>query len=181
MIQYWDDDDVYLSHRLSLGRLLMSQEVAGRVLERKATREEKEWRWQFDGTVRLNGARPMGTLTTTRSAIREAGGFPAMAQLQDVNLCAQMMRQGMLTNVPRLDAMPSVIYRRHAGEGIKHVTDSRQPNAGRLSDAGVENMMQGNLAERLASGQEPSGRIELSPHWDTDYSSVAAAAWEALP
>jgi hypothetical protein len=181
MVQFWDDDDIYLPHRLSLGSLLMVQQVADRSVLRQATREEREWWWQPEGTLIYHGARPFGTVTTTKSAIRLAGSFPETAQLQDVRLVAEMGRRGMLTNVPVLKACPSVVYRRRAGSGVAHVTDSKQLDGTRMSDAGVESMMQDNLAARLASGQEPSGRIELTPHWDHDYSALAAVAWSAIP
>lgn len=181
MVTYWDDDDIYLPHRLSLGFILMHNYTAGRITRRESTREYKEWHLLENGLLVLKYARPFGTLTAQKTAIESVGGFPPLERLQDVALVNKMVRAGKLVSMPQMDWMPSTIYRLRSTLAGSHVTDApNYPTSDHHNPShneGVRQYIVSSVQARIQLGEEPSGTVLLTPRWKTDYLSLAEAAW----
>ncbi len=181
LVTYWDDDDIYLPHRLSLGFILMHNFNPDKITQRESTREYKEWHLLPNNQMLLKYARPFGTMTARKAAIEDVGGFPPLERLQDVAMVNKMVRAGKLPNMPQVDWMPSTIYRLHSAMAGSHVSDApNYPTTDHHNPAhneGVRQYIVSSVQARIQLGEEPTGTIEIKPHWKADYLSMAEVAW----
>ncbi len=181
IVTYWDDDDIYLPHRLSLGFVLLHDYSGEKIKIREASREYKEWRLLENGLMVLRYARPFGTMTARKSAILEVGGFPSLERLQDVAMVNKMITAHKLPNLPQVDWLPSTIYRLHSTLQGGHVTNapntvSADPHSP-VHNESVRQHIISSTAARIQLGEEPSGAVHLTPHWKMDYLKKAEEAW----
>lgn len=183
LVTYWDDDDIYLPHRLSLAFVLLHSYTDSKVVARPATREYKEWHMNDSGVLALRFARPFGTMTCLKEAIQEVGGFPALERLQDVALTNKLVRARKLVNLPQVDWMPSTIYRLHSHLKGGHVSDIPIPVLSEekeyVNNDAIRTHMVSTTQSRLMLGEEPTGIVDVKPRWDRDYQLLAEKAWQA--
>ncbi len=165
VVTYWDDDDIYLPWRLSLGYELLHTPA-----RRMAVREPTEWRMLPDGTLRHKGTRPFGTVTCYAEALRAVGGFPPLERLQDCAAVVEMVKAGHFNNTPICGRRPSTIYRLSAGVTATQVTKAP---AG-ASQSAIRDYMIDGAAIAIRCGEERSGNINIVPAWHTDYVALAA-------
>jgi hypothetical protein len=167
VVTFWDDDDIYLPHRLSYGVELLQN--------RLAVSEAREWRMGLDHplSLTLRGVRPFGAMTLLRSAIERVGGFPPLERNQVCFMVAELVRARLLHDLPPTPRCPSTIYRLHAKVARAHVTDA----PGGDDQAAVRNFFVHATAAALASGDEPAGLIDIRPGWQHDYVALATNAW----
>jgi glycosyltransferase involved in cell wall biosynthesis len=171
VVTFWDDDDIYLPHRLSGGLKLLQG--------RQAFSEASEWRMgiHHPTSLTLRGVRPMGALTVHRDALKAVGGFPDAPCIQDCALVVNLVRAGYLNNVPAWEREPSTIYRLHANVSRAHVTN----NPGGCDQEAIRQYVIGRVAAALESGEEPSGEVAIEPQWSLDYQELAHRAWLTRP
>lgn len=182
IVTYWDDDDIYLPHRLSLSFILMHSYTDGVVTPRPATREYKEWHLYDNGVMILRFARPFGTMTCLKSVIQEVGGFPSLERLQDVALTNKLVRAKKLSNLPQVDWIPSTIYRLHSHLKGGHVSDVLLKVISEEQEYEnneiIRSHMIASTSARLALGEEPTGEVEIHSRWDRNYLEMAQEAWK---
>lgn len=162
-VTYWDDDDIYLPHRLSYGMELLQ--------DRPAVSERQEWHLGRGGplSMTLRGVRPFGAMTLRRDAIRSVGGFPPLERNQVCVMVTKLVHARHLHNLPPCSRPPSTIYRLYASVARAHVTDAPV--------GGERQYVVERTAAALALGEEPSGEIEIRPQWSHDYEALARRAW----
>lgn len=163
VLTFWDDDDIYLPHRLSHGLELLG--------DLPATREHTEWRMglHHPTSLTLRAARPLGTVTIRKSTLAAVGGFPDAPCIQDCHLVVNLVKAGFFKNLPPSDRKPSTIYRLHAGVARAHVTNT----PGGCNQEAIRRFAIERTAAALASGEEPSGTVSITPRWDMDYIALA--------
>jgi hypothetical protein len=174
IITFWDDDDIYLPHRLSHGVDLLES-------KREATREPMEWHMLKDESLIIRYARPFGTMTLLKKVIDEVGGFPNLERLQDVHLVNKLVYANKLCKLPTSDVIPSTIYRLQNVLVGCHVTDA--PNKEIKNESGniaVRDYVIGQVKNRIEKGIEPIGNITIIPELKQDYLKLASQTWDNL-
>jgi glycosyltransferase involved in cell wall biosynthesis len=162
IITFWDDDDIYLPHRLSTGFNLLEY-------KREATREPKEWRMLSDGSLIIRSARPFGTMTLLKTVIDEVGGFPNLERLQDVHLVNKLVYAHKLSKLPSSSIIPSTIYRLHNVLVGNHVTDAPKTSKNDIENDIVKNYIINHALDRVYGGFEPTGEVIIKPELRMDY------------
>lgn len=172
IITFWDDDDIYLPHRLSIGFDLLES-------TREATREPKEWHLLADGSLIIKYARPFGTMTLRKKVIDEVGGFPNLERLQDVHFASKLVYANKLCKLPVSNVIPSTIYRLQNVLVGCHVTDA--PNREIKDESGNDDVKQYVIKKALhqiETGKEPNGIINVVPNLKMDYLKAVNDEWK---
>jgi glycosyltransferase involved in cell wall biosynthesis len=166
----WDDDDIYLPHRLSFS-------VANLEAQRGFFKPDKGWFWE-SGT--LSG--PVRNLfhagsCWTRRLFDEVGGYPAEGSGYDW-VFERRLRQRFPGAITDYDIRPediSYIYR--WGTGSFHMSGFGNYKQGaNVGHEGVAAYVQ----DRAAKGSVRHGRIPLNPHWQSDYLQQVADCLRSL-
>jgi hypothetical protein len=161
----WDDDDVYLPHRLTFS-------VAQLDVQHGFFRPDKAWFWN-SGT--LSG--PLKNLFQsgscwTRRLFDEVGGYPADGSCADL-VFEKRLKHRFPGAITEYDIRPDDIYYiyRWAGTGSYHLSGygDYQPGAN-VGHQQVEAYVQ----SRAELGGIRHGRIPLNPHWQEDYRRLIA-------
>lgn len=166
----WDDDDVYLPHRLSFS-------VANFNPAKGFFKAREGW---F-----LNGGELSGPLTNlfhagscwSRSLFDALGGYPAAGSGYDLLYERQLERRFPGSTAAHLVKPEEIYYIYRWGTGSYHMSGFSQaidgPNVGHDQVAA--------WVKREAQNDEiPLGRVVLQPHWKTDYTQLIAdrlAVW----
>jgi glycosyltransferase involved in cell wall biosynthesis len=156
----WDDDDIYLPHRLSFS-------VANFDPAKGFFTAKRAWLWnagQLSGpSVNLFHA---GSCWS-RSLFDAVGGYPAYGSGYDMIFEKQLERRFPGSTAPRLGELEEIYYiYRWVGTGSYHMSAFGGMESG-------QNVGQAEVAaaveKQVRRGEIPLGRVVLQPHWKQDY------------
>jgi hypothetical protein len=169
LVAIWDDDDIYLPHRLSFS-------VAKYV---EAKRYFKPTR-----ALLLNNGQVNGTETNLfhssgmwhRSLFKEVGGYTAMDAGEDAVL-EQRFRDLVGPDLEYTDIRLDEIYYlyRWSGSGSYHISGFQQEKRGREYQ-----MVREHAYRELEAGRIRAGELVLRPHWKADYTAMARAYIDSM-
>jgi hypothetical protein len=161
----WDDDDVYLSHRLSFS-------VANFEPAKGFFKAQQAWSWN-DGEISGPGENIFHAGSCwSRRLFDAVGGYAAEGCGYDLLFEQQLAARFPGATRP-LAVKPEEIYYiyRWAGTGSYHMSGFGQlkvgQNVGNSGSAAV-------VEEQAQRGEIPLGRVVLQPHWKHDYSRLIA-------
>lgn len=191
LVTFWDDDDVYLS-----GALAALAGLYQRHSPRRCARMSHVWQLQTPTAPKrtrgFGSAIPMPELGDSaeivlrdsgclwncvmeRTIIGGVGGFPADDRFQDCSLLDKLIRARHVLAETNTPGVPQCI-RRLTHTGYPHSVDASW-NSDADNDASAEHM-RGAVSALIASGQEPSGSITITPRWQHDYEAVIKRCWD---
>lgn len=156
----WDDDDIYLPHRLSYCIRMLDSERGFFKPSRAFVLSDGKLSGPT-GNVFHSGS------CFTRALFDEAHGYPHVGSGQDVGL--ELAFERIIGSGKNYDAiLPGEIYYiyRWNGTGSYHLSGfgpDRQESA-----SGNERVAE-YVRRQLAAGQLPAGEVALTPHWNADY------------
>jgi glycosyltransferase involved in cell wall biosynthesis len=168
----WDDDDVYLPHRLTFS-------VAKLEARHGFFKPDKAWVWN-SGTLRGSSNCLFHAASCwTRRLFDEVGGYPAEGSGQDLVFEQRLARRfpGAIT---AHDIRPEDIYYIYRWSG----TDSYHMSGygGYAPGANVgHQQVEEYVQRRAAHGGIRQGRIPLRPHWNDDYRRLVADCLRSQP
>lgn len=163
-LRWWDDDDIYLSHCLSV--------VGDMLFGHKCIREAYEAQLGVNGDLIIRKSRPMGTLFMTKEAVKSIGGFESFHMHQDVDLNKRLVFSGMFKNRKPIYGIPSTIWR--LGLSHFHITDMGEV---RVPNELIVPLTRDEALKRIKDGTEPTGIVYLKPEWKCDYQALVLEAW----
>ena len=143
----WDDDDIYLPHRIRLS-------VRG-LREAEAWRPKRAWSWRADRPLSIGQNQYHAQWALTRSIMEDVGGYPVTEKGEDTKLRGLLGGRLVTEDLPPQDFV--FIFR--WGMGVYHVS--------------VHGM---RGATEWCRENSPVGRVELRPRWDRCYVSDVAKA-----
>lgn len=154
----WHDDDIYLPHRLSLG---VAQCEDGAVF----WKSDKAWFWN---SGHMSGPEKNvfhGGSCWHRKLFDAARGYPQSGVRYDVDF--EQRCSGAAVGPIKHASLPLedlyYIYR-WAGTGSYHYSMSADPGPTRQS-------VVDQVGQQALRGMIPQGRVELRPHWKSDYAA----------
>lgn len=157
----WDDDDIYLPHRLSY--CVEKLKTQGRPFYKPSRA------WVLNGDTLLGPAANLfhSGACFTRELFNAAHGYSHVGSGQDADF---EMRVGPLLQGDKNDdrIAPEEIYYiyRWQGTGSYHLSDFGLDQ----SDRPTGNVRVGDfVAERIRGGLIPTGEVHLQPRWNRDY------------
>ena len=153
-VTFWDDDDIFLKHRLSI----CYNEIRSKRC--RLVREQRQWNLK-DGLI-IGDAYPFGPTLVQKSAIEQVGGFPNDERNADKVLFKKLIQAGFFLHEPVINYMPSTIHRFNIS-GYSHVTDFNE-------DFHNNNIIQ--AIRRITLGIEPEGIVNLNPGLKADYQKM---------
>jgi len=154
-VAFLDDDDILMPWHL---RRIGVAVAAG---AKTASASHKLW---FDGDRGSVDIPSIMDFCVDARYARACGGFAALDNRQEHAFVANLER---IEPIYRVDTQRDPSYLYIWGNGVHHVSGTGDPHAGIGFRA--------DAVERLRSGKEPSGRINLRPHWRKDYLAMAKA------
>ncbi|HEX9922198.1 MAG TPA: DUF6065 family protein, partial [Anaerolineae bacterium] len=157
LIFVWQDDDIYLPHRLSFS-------VANFDQTKGFFKANKAWFWN-DGQVSGPERNVFhGGSCWTRDLFVEVHGYPHLSTGYDIAF-EQLCEEERSSSIQVHQVRPEDIYYiyRWAGTDSYHLSALGQNGH---ADQGVSTYVR----DRAKWGLIKQGRIELNPHWQTDYS-----------
>ena len=162
----WDDDDIFLPHRLSFS-------VEHFDSDKGFFKTEKAWMWKHG---QLSG--PHGNLfhvasCWSRHIFDEVRGYPAEGTGYDLVFEERLAKRWRgVTKIYKVQPEEIYyIYRWH-GTGSYHMSQfGYYRNGGNVGHDKVEAFVQ----QRAARGEIPQGDILLQPGWKTDYRQLVAS------
>ena len=159
LVQYWDDDDIYLPDHLTY-----SLEHHAR-FKTPVSKHMAQW---YDGghkLYRIGTAAWMNTVLAERDILLALGGFSQVHNNSCVSIMHRLLQAGHINGPQRFDdRMPTFIYRQDDG---RHHVSTEEPTAAHQS---------------MEQHADPAhGVVDLLPHWREDYLAKATASWAALP
>jgi len=162
----WDDDDIYLPHRLALS-------VARLEPKQGFFKPDKAWVW--DGGTLSGPATNLFHAGScwTRALFTAAGGYGAEGTGYDLDFERHLERACPGATTP-YEIGPQDIYYlyRWGGTGSYHMSGFGQYGQGEnVGHQDVEAYVQ----RGAAAGTIPQGRITLAPRWQGDYPGLVAA------
>ena len=167
----WDDDDIYLSHRLSFSteRLAVDQGFF-----------KPDKGWVLDGGTLCGPETNLFHAGScwTRALFDAVGGYAAEGSGYDLDFEARLSRRFPGATAP-FDVRPEDIYYvyRWAGTGSYHMSGFREytpgHNVGHLE-------VEAYVHQRAAVGEIPHGRVALAPKWMHDYQRLVSDYLQAL-
>ncbi|HKI04026.1 MAG TPA: glycosyltransferase family A protein [Thermoanaerobaculia bacterium] len=161
----WDDDDVYLSHRLSFS-------VANFDPAKGFFKADQAWHWN-DGEISGPGGNIFHAGSCwSRSRFDAIGGYPAEGTGYDL-IFEQRLAASFPSAAAPFAVTPDEIYYvyRWAGTGSYHMSGFGELKAGQnVGDAGSAAAVE----QQARLGEIPLGRIVLQPHWKQNYSQLVA-------
>lgn len=168
----WDDDDVYLPHRLTLS-------VAKLEARHGFFKPDKAWLWD-NGTLHGPGKNLYHSGSCwMRRLFDEVGGYPAAGTGYDL-VFEQRLKQKFPDTIAAYDIRPEDIYYiyRWNGTGSYHMSGygAYEPGAN-VGHQQVETYVQ----RRAEQGGIQHGRIRLRPHWNDDYRGLVADCLRSQP
>ena len=167
----WDDDDVYLPHRLSFS-------VAGFDLAKGFFKADKAWSWNAgelgDPTKNIYHA---GSCWSRR-LFDAVGGYAAEGCGYDLLFEQQLESRFPGSTAPRRVEPEEIYYvYRWSGTGSYHLSGFGSLRAGQ--NVGYAQVA-ARVDEQARRGEIPSGRVVLQPHWEQDYLRLIADRVAAL-
>ncbi|MBV8202376.1 MAG: glycosyltransferase family 2 protein [Acidobacteria bacterium] len=168
----WDDDDVYLPHRLTFS-------VAKLVARPGFFKPDKAWVWS-DGTLQgpLHNIFHVGSCWTRRW-FDEVSGYPAEGTGYDL-VFERRLEERFKDAMTVYDIRPEDIYYiyRWGGTGSYHMSGFGDYQAGgNVGHRQVEEYVR----SRARQGDLARGRVRLIPRWRHDYPGQVAALLRAAP
>lgn len=164
VIFVWSDDDVYLSHRISLS--------IGRFDPRRGFfKAARAFYWNDDEISGLESNTFHGGSCWSRDLFASVRGYPHSSAGVDQALEGLFLRERFESAFPQ-DLAPEETYYlyRWAGTGSYHLSglaaQEMEPNANYAAAAEW-------VSEQARQGRIPRGRIQLDPHWRQDYAELA--------
>lgn len=147
----WGDDDIHLPHRISRLVTHLADEDMGF--------EGWYYALMHDGLF-FEKRSTAGAMAVRTSAYHKWGGIPSLNVGEDVAFNAVAQRANPSKSIRSCREAPAFLYRWH-GTRRKHIsgTSSEDPYQYMLEQAEM----------LIATGDEPTGVIELQPHWVEDY------------
>ncbi len=160
----WDDDDVYLPHRLSFS-------VANFDPAKDFFKAHRAWFWE-DG--KLIG--PVENLLHagscwSRRLFDASGGYAAEGSGYDLLFEQQLKSRFPGSTAPRLVELEEIYYVYRWGTGSYHMSGYGTLKVGQ----NVGHAEVGDTVEKRARrGEIPLGHVVLQPHWKQDYPQLIA-------
>jgi hypothetical protein len=167
---WWDDDDRYLPTHLTRILSLMRTGYRG---------AQASHIWLDTGAEAPILSSPWSHFAHAimeRSAIIDAGGFPAQQMHQDAALANAMHQRLKAFHGEHDTGFPTCIYRKPGTSDHTHVGEFDDPS----NSVAARACMQGAVDDSIREGAEPTGTILLTPSWERDYTAWCTAAWKAL-
>lgn len=168
LVFVWHDDDIYLPHRLSYSVAQCEDGVA-------FFKSERAWFWN-DG--QLSGPEKNvfhGGSCWRRALFDQVRGYPPSGARYDADFEQRSKNAhvgAFLQASPRLEEL-YYIYR-WAGTGSYHHSQ--------LADAGATRQSaEDYVGQQALRGTIPQGRVELRPHWKSDYAAQVREHIATLP
>jgi cellulose synthase/poly-beta-1,6-N-acetylglucosamine synthase-like glycosyltransferase len=161
----WDDDDVYLPHRLSFS-------VTNFDPGKGFFKAHQAWFWN-DGEISGPGENLFHAGSCwSRSRFDAIGGYPAEGTGYDLLFERQLKSRFPGSTAPHFVEPEEIYYvYRWGGTGSYHMSGFGGLKAGQ----NVGNAESAAVVERQARrGEIPLGRVALQPHWKHDYSQLIA-------
>ena len=161
----WDDDDIYLPHRLAFS-------VSRFELEKRFFKPDKAWLWDKG---KLSG--PAKNIfhsgsCWSRDIFDAVQGYVAEGTGYDL-VFERSLEQKFPGSTAAYDIRPEDIYYlyRWSGTGSYHMSGFGNHAAGQnIGHSQVET----SVNRQASSGQIPLGTIPLQPHWKTDYQQLVS-------
>jgi len=171
LLAVWDDDDIYLPHRLSFS--------VRHFEERKRFFKAPQAFFLDDGV--LSG--PVGNLfhgasMWRRSLFDEAGGYAHMGSGQDRDLEARFQRL-VGADLEHARIAPGEVYYiyRWRGTGSYHLSGFGPDGEGK---SGSQKVMEA-VERDLSGGKLRTGELALKPHWKIDYTRLVREYLASVP
>lgn len=163
----WHDDDIYLPHRLSLG----VAECEGGAAFWKS---DKAWFWNSGHVSGPEKNLFHGGSCWRRTLFDEVRGYPGGVRY-DADF-EQRCNGGTVGPIKRVSLPHEDIYYvyRWGGTGSYHYSMSADPGPTRQS-------VVDHVGQQALRGMIPQGRVELRPHWKTDYAAQVREHIATLP
>jgi LPS sulfotransferase NodH/glycosyltransferase involved in cell wall biosynthesis len=156
LIFVWNDDDIYLPHRLSFS---VAQGAEGRGFFKAS----QAWFWNKGRLSGPEGNRFHGGSCFTRELFVAAGGYPHT--VKDFDSGFEATCEGQQAGVTRGQAVaPEDLYYLYRWGG----TDSYHLSAAGKNGGSYEAVAT-YVESRADWGYIPSGQVTLNPHWKADY------------
>lgn len=178
LLSYWDDDDIYLSHKLSLGFLLLNDwKDDKKIYLRQVAQESKEWRLENYRLSCVSVPRPLGTLIFNKSIGDSVGWFKNYERFQDIDFVNEIRRRKLMENMPIIDVIPPTIWRIH-NQGISKskMVENAMPHSSEHNEEAKKHVYR-VVNERITSGIEPHGNVVIEPKLNDDYELMTKIAW----
>lgn len=166
----WDDDDIFLPHRLSFSMKMME--------------EGKRYFKPSKALVLNNGvlSGPKANLFYSgglwhRSLYDEVRGHAHMGSGQDLEIERKFQELVPKKNYDKIKPEEIYYLYRWSGTGSYHLSgfgldgDGKKPGNEKVASY---------VAREKAAGRVPVGRVDLTPHWKLDYVSLASDYVEEL-
>ena len=166
----WDDDDIYLPHRLSFS-------VEHLRLEKSFFKPDKGWIWD-SGSLRGPATYLFHAGSCwTRALFDAVGGYAAEGTGYDLDFEARLERRFPGAIAPYAIRPEDVFYiYRWGGTGSYHMSGYGDYDPGEnVGHREVEAYVQ----QSVAAGDVRLGRIDLAPHWQGDYRGLVSAHLKA--
>jgi Glycosyl transferase family 2 len=170
-VMWWDDDDRYLPDHVENSVIWIRQGYRGSLQSHV---------WLDDGKIIVMSRpqSPFANAVIERTAITEAGGFPATQMHHDIALNQALVHKLHAFHTESDTGFPTCIYRKPGSSDHTHVgefTDT-SPSA----SAAARAYIQGSVDNRVDLKLEPTGAIPILPAWERDYSALCTTAWNAV-
>jgi cellulose synthase/poly-beta-1,6-N-acetylglucosamine synthase-like glycosyltransferase len=158
----WGDDDLHLSRRISrMVEYVMEQQVRFAL--------EGPHYCYINHEMKRNEHPTVGAHIIHRDLYQEAGGFPRQDIAEDLDFNRTLER--MIGRLPCCKAPPQFVYRWSSERPHISAVGGSKEHRHRTWDRMEEVSM-----ELIAKGKEPTGTIELHPHWKRDWEELARVA-----
>jgi hypothetical protein len=162
----WDDDDIYLPHRISLSVQRLA-ETKGFFTPRLA------WHWS-DGQIEALAGNTFHSGSCFRRELFDAvQGYAAMGNGYDQEIESRFeeARPGSTAAVPLDPAQVYYLYR-WGGTGSYHMSAFGHDRPGQNAE---QQIVTDHVAASIAAGAMPTGEIALRPRWRADYVELVRA------
>ena len=158
IIVIWDDDDICLPKHLQTIAAAFTEDVDWVWMDKQFHMEGRQIKSIVAGTCPLFAFR--------KSAWKAIGGYPSLTVGEDRALIGKISTQ--FKGGPLAVKEPTFIYR--WGQGTYHASGQGpdKPGADRAHDR-----IRNDLMDRVRSGKEPLGDVQLKPGWAQDYTELA--------
>ena len=159
----WDDDDIYLPHRLSFS-------VSRFEPKKGFFKPDKAWVWNNGRLTGPEKNRFHSGSCWSRDLFDAVGGYAAEGARDDEVFESYLEQQFPGSTAP-YDIRPEEIYYlyRWSGTGSYHLSGFGDYASG--GNVGL-NQVEAFVQQRAARGQMRRGTIALQPHWKTDYQQL---------
>src|SRR5579872_6255183 len=163
----WDDDDIYLPHRLSFS-------VANFDPAQGFFKATAAWVWNADGLSGPVHNRFHAASCWSRGRFETIGGYAADGSGTDAIFERELEARFPGATAPRAVTLQEIYYvYRWAGTGSHHLSGFGGTRPGR--NGGYAEVAAA-VEEKARRGEIPLGRVVLQPGWRHDYPRLAADA-----